>query len=128
MTAGQVASKEQDKGNNKSKADGSKLNEIGFTKRLRRPKAEPIIEPNFAVLAVIDQGKGIPLDKREEIFSPFVRLQQQKKGSGLGLSLVAQIVEAHNGRIRTDTYNGRTRFIVLLPVNDTVTVEKPNFT
>ena len=128
LAASQVASKEQDKGNNKAKADGSKLNEIGFTKRLRRPKAEPIIEPNFAVLAVIDQGKGIPLDKREEIFSPFVRLQQQKKGSGLGLSLVAQIVEAHNGRIRTDTYNGRTRFIVLLPVNDTVTVEKPNFT
>lgn len=120
------ATKQQDK-NNKAKADSSKPNDIGFTKRLRRPKAEPVIEPNFAVLAVIDQGKGIPLDKRDEIFSPFVRLQQQRKGSGLGLSLVAQIVEAHNGRIRTDTYNGRTRFIVLLPVNDKVTVEKPSF-
>lgn len=119
----QESAKNQDKTNNKAKADSSKLNDMGFAKRLRRPKAEP----NFAVLAVIDQGKGIPLDKRDEIFSPFVRLQQQRKGSGLGLSLVAQIVEAHNGRIRTDTYNGRTRFIVLLPVNDSVTVEKPSF-
>lgn len=124
---GQDSDKKQDKSNNKAKSDSSKLNDIGFTKRLRRTKAEPVIEPNFVVLAVIDQGKGIPLDKRDEIFSPFVRLQQQRKGSGLGLSLVAQIVEAHNGRIRTDTYNGRTRFIVLLPINDSVTVEKPSF-
>ncbi|WP_296403620.1 HAMP domain-containing sensor histidine kinase [Psychrobacter sp.] len=111
-------SKKQDKANNKA-------SDNGFTKRLRRPKVEPVIKPNFAVLSVIDQGKGIPLDKREEIFSPFVRLQQQRKGSGLGLSLVAQIVEAHHGRIRTDTYNGRTRFIVLLPVNENVIVEQP---
>lgn len=124
---GQDSDKKQDKINNKAKSDSSKLNDIGFTKRLRRTKAEPVIEPNFVVLAVIDQGKGIPLDKRDEIFSPFVRLQQQRKGSGLGLSLVAQIIEAHNGRIRTDTYNGRTRFIVLLPINDSVTVEKPSF-
>lgn len=119
------SSKNQKKTSAKPKAEPSKINEMGFTKRLRRPKSEPVVTPNFAVLAVIDQGEGIPLDKREDIFSPFVRLQQQKKGSGLGLSLVAQIVEAHNGRIRTDTYNGRTRFIVLLPVNDQVTVEKP---
>lgn len=120
--------KSQDKSSQNSKTEASKLNEIGFTKRLRRPKNEPVISPNFAVLSVIDQGKGIPLDKRDEIFSPFVRLQQQKKGSGLGLSLVAQIVEAHNGRIRTDTYKGKTRFIVILPVNDKVTVEKPTLT
>lgn len=127
LDQGQQSLKKSSKANIKAKADTSKIPDIGFTKRLRRSKVEPVIEPNFAVLAVIDQGKGIPLDKRKEIFSPFVRLQQQKKGSGLGLSLVAQIVEAHNGRIRTDTYNGRTRFIVLLPVNDEVTVEKPNF-
>lgn len=71
----------------------------------------------YAVLAVIDQGAGILVDKREDIFSPFVRLKQEKKGSGLGLSLVAQIVEAHGGHISTDTWQGKTRFLVVLPMN-----------
>lgn len=73
--------------------------------------------PKYVVLAVIDEGQGIPEAKREEIFSPFVRLQQKKKGSGLGLSLVSQIVTAHQGRITTDTINGYTRFLVVLPVH-----------
>lgn len=68
-------------------------------------------------IAVIDQGEGIPLDKRTEIFSPFVRLQQEKKGSGLGLSLVSQIVTAHRGTIITDTVDGHTRFLITLPVS-----------
>ena len=62
------------------------------------------------MLAFIDQGLGIPKDKRKDIFSPFVRLKQEKKGSGLGLSLVSQIVEAHHGTIITDTWLGHTRF------------------
>lgn len=66
-------------------------------------------------IAVIDQGKGVPEDKRQEIFSPFVRLKQEKKGSGLGLSLVSQIVNAHQGNIITDTLDGKTRFLVTLP-------------
>lgn len=74
-------------------------------------------EPNFAVLAFIDQGEGIAVDKRDDIFSPFVRLKQEKKGSGLGLSLVAQITEAHGGSISTDTWQGHTRFLVILPLD-----------
>lgn len=71
-------------------------------------------------IAVIDQGTGIALDKREEIFSPFVRLKQEKKGSGLGLSLVSQIVTAHHGTIITDTLDGHTRFLVTLPVEQKI--------
>jgi hypothetical protein len=71
-----------------------------FAKHMKKPKAEPTR----------------PKDKRTEIFSPFVRLQQKKKGSGLGLSLVSQIVTAHQGRIITDTINGHTRFLVIVPV------------
>lgn len=88
-----------------------------FKKHLKKSKSEderPL--PKYAVLAVIDEGKGIPEDKREEIFSPFVRLQQKNKGSGLGLSLVSQIVTAHQGHIITDTINGHTRFLVVIPV------------
>ncbi len=88
-----------------------------FKKHLKKVKSDderPL--PKYAVLAVIDEGTGIPKDKREEIFSPFVRLQQKNKGSGLGLSLVSQIVTAHQGQIITDTINGHTRFLVVIPV------------
>ncbi|MGO3755275.1 ATP-binding protein [Psychrobacter celer] len=88
-----------------------------FTKHLKKTKTEPERPlPKYAVLAVIDEGAGIPEEKRKEVFSPFVRLQQKNKGSGLGLSLVSQIVTAHQGRIITDTINGHTRFLVILPV------------
>lgn len=83
-----------------------------------RKKSDIVHLPEFhqVCIAVIDQGTGIPEDKRTDIFSPFVRLQQEKKGSGLGLSLVAQIVKAHGGSIITDTLNGHTRFLVTLPI------------
>ncbi len=88
-----------------------------FAKHLKKAKTDPVRPlPKYAVLAVIDEGTGIPEDKREEVFSPFVRLQQKNKGSGLGLSLVSQIVTAHQGRIITDTLNGHTRFLVVIPV------------
>ena len=89
-----------------------------FFKLLSRNKDKEHGKKNlYAIMAVIDQGAGIPVDKREDIFSPFVRLKQEKKGSGLGLSLVAQIAEAHGGHISTDTWQGKTRFLVMLPIN-----------
>ena len=83
-----------------------------------RKKSDVVHLPEFhqVCIAVIDQGTGIAEDKRTDIFSPFVRLQQEKKGSGLGLSLVAQIVKAHGGSIITDTVHGHTRFLVTLPI------------
>ncbi|WP_440453755.1 ATP-binding protein [Psychrobacter sp. ASPA161_9] len=100
-----------------SESNSTPRKESLFKKHLKKSKSEderPL--PKYAVLAVIDEGAGIPEDKREEIFSPFVRLQQKNKGSGLGLSLVSQIVTAHQGHIVTDTINGHTRFLVVIPV------------
>lgn len=128
-TINAVASKHPDdslNGNNKANKDNNKNNHTAataprkeslFTKHLKKSKSEPTRPlPKYVALAVIDEGKGIPEDKREDIFSPFVRLQQKNKGSGLGLSLVSQIVAAHQGHIITDTINGHTRFLVVLPV------------
>ena len=118
-----IAQKDSTKDNTKESAkdNGDSSNatrkEGLFSKHLKKPKTEPARPlPKYAVMAVIDEGEGIPENKREEVFSPFVRLQQKNKGSGLGLSLVAQIVTAHQGRITTDTINGHTRFLVVLPV------------
>ncbi|AMN50431.1 sensor histidine kinase [Psychrobacter sp. P2G3] len=100
-----------------SESNSTPRKESLFKKHLKKSKSEderPL--PKYAVLAVIDEGAGIPEDKREDIFSPFVRLQQKNKGSGLGLSLVSQIVTAHQGHIVTDTINGHTRFLVVIPV------------
>ncbi|GLR29286.1 His Kinase A (phospho-acceptor) domain-containing protein [Psychrobacter pacificensis] len=115
----------KDKAKNSAKANTQNNNEAAatprkeglFAKHLKKAKTEPVRPlPKYAVLAVIDEGTGIPEEKREEVFSPFVRLQQKNKGSGLGLSLVSQIVTAHQGRITTDTVNGHTRFLVAIPV------------
>ena len=102
-----------------SEATSSKLTNKPKNKSsiFSRKKSDIVHLPEFrqVCIAVIDQGTGIAEDKRTDIFSPFVRLQQEKKGSGLGLSLVAQIVKAHGGSIITDTVHGHTRFLVTLP-------------
>ncbi|MEN2750098.1 sensor histidine kinase [Psychrobacter sp. FBL11] len=113
------SAKDNNASNSNVNSDGNNTprKESLFKKHLKKVKSEdarPL--PKYAVLAVIDEGTGIPKDKREEIFSPFVRLQQKNKGSGLGLSLVSQIVTAHQGQIITDTINGHTRFLVVIPV------------
>ncbi|WP_010201628.1 sensor histidine kinase [Psychrobacter sp. PAMC 21119] len=119
LTTDETVSKDDIKGNAQSESETptTARKENLFTKHMKKAKAEPIRPlPKYVVLAVIDEGEGIPEDKREEVFSPFVRLQQKNKGSGLGLSLVSQIVTAHQGRIVTDTINGHTRFLVVIPV------------
>ena len=56
--------------------------------------------PNV-ILTVDDSGKGIPADVREHAFERFNRLGQQgAEGIGLGLSIVAQIVELHHAKIQ----------------------------
>jgi two-component system, OmpR family, sensor histidine kinase TctE len=48
---------------------------------------------------VEDDGPGIPPEERGRVFEPFHRLRPRSTGSGLGLNLVQQIIERHNGRV-----------------------------
>jgi signal transduction histidine kinase len=66
-------------------------------------------------LDVVDDGPGVPEDVRDRIFGPF--FTTKPKGSGLGLSIVRKIVDAHDGRIDvTPGPHGGTCFRVTLPV------------
>lgn len=48
---------------------------------------------------VEDDGPGIPPGERERIFEPFYRLRPSASGSGLGLSLVKEVIARHDGRV-----------------------------
>ena len=73
-------------------------------------------------IAVEDHGLGIAPGDRDRIFEPFVRGEEaqarQIRGSGLGLSLVKRIVEAHSGRISvTSTPGEGSTFVIGLPAS-----------
>ena len=65
------------------------------------------------VASVEDNGRGIPEDLRDTLFEPFVTTRHN--GTGLGLALVASIVENHSGVVEFETRSGRTVFRVRLP-------------
>lgn len=64
-------------------------------------------------LSVSDHGPGVPADLRDKIFEPF--FTTRKDGSGLGLAVAKQIVEAHGGTLAVgDNGRGGARFSVRL--------------
>ncbi len=71
-------------------------------------------------IEVADSGEGIPEDKLERIFERFYQVEsgsaRRHKGTGLGLTLVKEIVEAHRGTIQVKSELGKgTTFTILLP-------------
>lgn len=65
---------------------------------------------------VQDDGPGIPLAERERVFEAFHRLRPRSTGTGLGLSLVRQVVERHHGSVSIhDAPGGGTVMRVSLP-------------
>ncbi|MBA4021141.1 MAG: sensor histidine kinase [Gordonia sp.] len=74
----------------------------------------------FALIAVEDDGAGVPEGDRDRIFERFVRLDESRArdagGTGLGLAIVAEIAAAHGGSVRVaDSALGGARFEIRLP-------------
>lgn len=69
-----------------------------------------------AVLTVSDQGKGISAADREKIFEPFYSKKiLGESGTGLGLTVVWNVVQDHEGHIEVSSSNQGTTFTVYLP-------------
>ena len=66
-------------------------------------------------ISVWDNGPGVPEDIRSYLFDPFVTTKP--KGTGLGLAMVAKIVNDHGGVIECDTEQRQTAFRLLMPMH-----------
>jgi signal transduction histidine kinase len=76
------------------------------------------VEDGDAVVAVADEGEGIPQDTVGRIFDPGFTTKGAGVGTGLGLSICHQIVSDHGGRIEVDSTPGQgTTFSVCLPMD-----------
>ncbi|HKK39432.1 MAG TPA: ATP-binding protein, partial [Cryomorphaceae bacterium] len=72
------------------------------------------------LIAISDNGPGIPADIKDKIFQPFFTTKPTGQGTGLGLSLSYDIVKAHGGELTVESPsagNGHTRttFTIILP-------------
>jgi signal transduction histidine kinase len=95
-------------------------NSVKYNKR--GGKAEVTIDENAdeVIISFSDTGIGINETDRENLFSEFVRIKNEKTknitGSGLGLSIVRKVIELYNGSIVVDSVPDiGTTFTVRLP-------------
>jgi signal transduction histidine kinase/ligand-binding sensor domain-containing protein/DNA-binding response OmpR family regulator len=78
------------------------------------------IKDNFTCIEVEDTGTGISKDKFQKIFDRFYQEDDNTQGTGIGLSLVKNLVEKHHGQITLESELGNgSKFKVLLPAERT---------
>lgn len=69
------------------------------------------------ILAVEDDGEGIPYSQQARVFEPFVQVGRKTGGAGLGLALCKEIAQLHGGRIGVQSRPGQgARFYLELPL------------
>ncbi|AEW98647.1 sensor histidine kinase [Streptantibioticus cattleyicolor] len=99
-------------------------NLLGNAVKFRRPDEPPLVRLTCErrdgdwLLAVSDNGIGVPTEFAEKVFVIFQRLhgRDSYSGTGIGLALCKKIVEHHGGRIWIDTgYGTGARFCLTLP-------------
>ncbi len=86
-------------------------------------------ENDFAEIKISDTGIGIPEDKLSKIFDRFFQVDDSSGraygGSGIGLSLVKELVDLHKWDIKTESIIGKgTSFILKIPLSDNYLSEK----
>ena len=75
------------------------------------------LEQDTVDIEIADSGSGIPLDVLPKIFDPFFTTKDVGKGSGLGLFIVHEIIQEHDGCIAVDSEPGKgTTFLIRLPI------------
>ena len=92
-----------------------------FTPDGGKIKIEASRKDNLCQVSVSDNGIGIKKEDQKQIFEPFYQVDtsmtRERRGTGLGLALVKEIVEMHGGQVWVESeYKKGSRFIFTLPL------------
>jgi signal transduction histidine kinase len=80
-------------------------------------RARPEPDGGRAAIDIVDDGSGIPDELRHRVFDPFFTTKKRGKGTGLGLTVAAQIIRSHGGEIDLESAVGQgTRVHVWWPL------------
>lgn len=99
-----------------------------MNRRIDRPLTgdERVNSGEYAVLAVADNGSGISADDLQRIFEPFyTKKVLGRSGTGLGLTVVWNVVQDHDGYIDVAADRRGTRFELYFPVTQEAVRSKP---
>ena len=96
-------------------------NAIKYSREVKSLSLSVRREGDKVLIAVADRGIGVPKGEHKKIFEKFYRgeasLVHETKGSGLGLSLVEHIMDAHGGSVEIESAPGKgSTFTLALPV------------
>ena len=73
----------------------------------------------FVIIAIEDNGCGVPAEKAEDIFKEFVQLDEYQTGTGIGLTLSRNIARGLGGDLKLDlSYTQGARFVLTLPLEN----------
>jgi signal transduction histidine kinase len=97
-------------------------NAMKYSGKSRTIELQLSAENGSAIIRVTDHGIGIPADEQKRIFEKFYRSpipeNQAIAGTGIGLALVAHIVEAHGGTVQVQSKPGEgSTFSIHLPIH-----------
>lgn len=87
-----------------------------------------VVDKEHFCIEVEDNGIGISADEQGKIFKAFYQAKDNKPGTGIGLNIVKNLVEAHHGMVEVESQEGQgSTFIVTLPIHqqDAVLGEEP---
>lgn len=79
-------------------------------------------EGDWAVIAVTDNGPGVPAEIKDSVFERFTRADASRvrkaggSSTGLGLAIVSAVVNAHGGQVGLESEPGRTSFLIRVPL------------
>jgi len=98
------------------------LVEVAVT--LKPPSVPPLVKGEtggFAEISIRDTGIGIPKEKISKIFDRFYQVDgsvtREQEGTGIGLSLIKELVELHKGKIQVESEEGKvTTFKISIPL------------